>query len=48
MGGACSMHGETRNAYSILFGRLGTTRPLERSRSRRGNKIRIGIKEIEQ
>jgi hypothetical protein len=34
MGGAYSMHGEKRNAYSILVGKPKEKRPLGISRSR--------------
>jgi hypothetical protein len=36
MGRACSTHGEKRNAYRILAGKLEGKRPLGRSRRRWG------------
>jgi hypothetical protein len=41
MGGACSAHGETRNANEILLGKLEWERLLGRSRYRWDDNIRM-------
>jgi hypothetical protein len=46
MGRACSMHGEKRNAYRILVGKLERKRPLGRPRSRWKDNIRKDLREI--
>jgi hypothetical protein len=44
MGGASSVHG--RNAYNIPVGKSEGTRPLERSRHRWEDNIRMDLREI--
>jgi hypothetical protein len=46
MGGACSSHGEKRNAYRILVGKPGGKRPLGRPRRRRKDNISMDLREI--
>jgi hypothetical protein len=46
MGRACSMHGEMRNAYKILFGNAEGKRPLGRCRHGWEDSIIMDIKEI--
>jgi hypothetical protein len=40
MGGAYSTHGKTRNAYTILVGKLEGKSPVERTRNRREDDIK--------
>jgi hypothetical protein len=47
MGRACSIHGEKRNAYRVLVGKLEGKRPLERPRRRGEDNIRMDLREIE-
>jgi hypothetical protein len=47
MGRACSRNGEKRNAYRILVGKPEGKRPLERSRRRWMNNIKMDLREIE-
>jgi hypothetical protein len=44
MGGACSSHGEIRPAYKILVGKSEGKRPLERTRHRREDNIKMDRK----
>jgi hypothetical protein len=44
---AYSTHGEKRNAYRILVGKLDGRRPLRRPRRRWVNNIKMAIREIE-
>jgi hypothetical protein len=46
MGGACSAHGEMRNAYKSLVGKIEGKRPLGRPRRRWEDNIKIRIREI--
>jgi hypothetical protein len=46
MGGACSTHGEKRNAYRILAGKPERKRPLGRPRRRWEDNIRMDLREI--
>jgi hypothetical protein len=46
MGGACSTHGEKRNAYRILVGKPERKRPLGRTRRRWEDNIRMDLREI--
>jgi hypothetical protein len=46
MGGACSMHGEMRNAYRILVGRPERKRPLRRRMRKWEDNIKMNIREI--
>jgi hypothetical protein len=39
MSGACSSHGEKRNAYKVLVGKPEGKRPLTRPRGRWGDNI---------
>jgi hypothetical protein len=43
---ACSTHGEKRNVYTILVGKLEGKRPLERPRRRWEDNIRINLRGI--
>ena len=47
MGGAYSAMRERRNGYRILVGRPEGKRPLERTRRRWEDNIKMGLKEIE-
>jgi hypothetical protein len=46
MGRACSMNGETRNAYRILVGKAEGKRPLGRPRRKWVDNIKIDLREI--
>jgi hypothetical protein len=46
MGGACSTHGEKRNAYRILVGKPEGKRPVGRPRRRWENNIIMDLREI--
>jgi hypothetical protein len=46
MGGACSIHGEMRNAYKIFVGNPEGNRPLGRHRFRREDNIKMDLREI--
>jgi hypothetical protein len=46
MGRACSTHGEKRNAYMVLVGKLERKRPLGRYRRRCQDNIRMCRREI--
>jgi hypothetical protein len=46
MGGTCSTHGEKRNSYRILFGKLEGKRPLGRPRRRWEDNTRMDLREI--
>jgi hypothetical protein len=45
MGGACSLHGDMRNAYKILVGKPERKEPLGRSNRRRQDNIKMYLKE---
>jgi hypothetical protein len=47
MGRACSTHGEKRNACRVFMGKPEGKRPLERSRRRWENNIKINLRERE-
>jgi hypothetical protein len=44
MGGECSMHGDIRNAYKILFGKAESNRPLGIPRRRWEDNIKMDIR----
>jgi hypothetical protein len=46
VGRTCGMHGEKRNVYKVLMGKLEGKRPLERPRHRWENGIRMDLREI--
>jgi hypothetical protein len=46
MGGACSMNGEKRNAYTLLVGKPEGRRPLGRPRRRWLDNIRMDLVEV--
>jgi hypothetical protein len=46
MGGACSKHGEIRNAYTILFGKADGKRPTVKSSCRWEDNIKMDPTEI--
>jgi hypothetical protein len=46
MGGECSSNGEKRNGYRILVGKPEGKRPLERSRRRWVDNIKMDLMEI--
>jgi hypothetical protein len=46
MGRACSTNGEKKNAYSLLVGNPEGKRPLERSRRRWVDNIKMDLREI--
>jgi hypothetical protein len=43
MGGACSVHGEMKNAYKILVGKPDGKRPRGRHRRRREDNIKMAV-----
>jgi hypothetical protein len=47
MGGACSTHGEKRNASKILVETPERKRPFERRRKSLGDNIRMDLREME-
>jgi hypothetical protein len=47
MGGVCSMHGERRNAFRVLVGKLEGKRPPGRSECRWKDNIKMHLREIE-
>jgi hypothetical protein len=46
MGGACSTHGEKRNAYRILVGKPEGKRPLVTPSHRWEDNIRMDLREV--
>jgi hypothetical protein len=46
MDGACSTHGEMRNAYTVLIRKTEETRPLGRLKHRWENSLETGLREI--
>jgi hypothetical protein len=44
MGGACSEHGEMRNAYKILVGKPGGKKSLRRHRRRKEDNIKMDLR----
>jgi len=46
MGGACSAYGERRDVYKVLVGKPEGKRPLERSRRRWKDNIKIDLQEV--
>jgi hypothetical protein len=46
MGGACSAHGEMRNACKVFVGRPEGKRPLKRPRFRWKDYIRMDLREV--
>jgi hypothetical protein len=46
MGGVCSTHGETKNAYRILVGKPGGKRPFGKPRRRWEGNTRMDLWEI--
>jgi hypothetical protein len=46
MGGACSGHGDMRNAYKILVGKPEGKRLLGRPRCRREDNIKMDLRKI--
>jgi hypothetical protein len=47
VGGTCGTHGEGREIYSVLVGRLEGKRPLGRPRRRWENNIKLDLREME-
>jgi hypothetical protein len=46
VGETCGTHGEGRDVYRVLVGRPGVKRPLERSRRRWEDNIKLDLREI--
>jgi hypothetical protein len=46
MDGPCSVHGEIRNTYKILFGKPGRKRPLTITRIKREDNIKTDLREM--
>jgi hypothetical protein len=46
MGGACSSDGEGKGVYSVLIGKPGGKRPLERPRRRWEDNIKMDLQEV--
>jgi hypothetical protein len=46
MGGACSMHGEMRNAFKIMVGKPEGKRPLGKPKHRWEDVIKMDLREI--
>jgi hypothetical protein len=48
MGRACSIHGNTRNAFRVLLGKTEAKTPVKRPKRGWENKIKMDLKEIGQ
>ena len=46
MRGACSTYGESKGVYRVLVGKPEGKRPLERSRRRLENNIKMDLQEV--